>query len=326
MKKVISIAIVFTVIFLFLTACASTPQQSFVTETDTEANITTADTDTETDTEANITTADTPTNTNSNIWSNVFESNHWQGCPLFVDTYNAVEWYVRAHPYGLDVLLNPEQKAIVEDDVINSLTEIIDYNGHPTFWYPFPAYIGSEKYIIVREGHFIVLHGEQKTTKVHIHWGSFAVNSDDEIHFTENASYTFCEDTVTMYSWGSKRVETKLPKGSFFIDTNQNLGLVFYNEPNKEMCIVSTDTCTVSTVKNVNCVLTANYRAGSLYEYPLIITKDGTFIYFGDKYNKAMAKLYDDTDLSTDTDFGDNVMREPKYNENNIPWAGDTGL
>ena len=313
MKKVISIAIVFTVIFLFLTACASTPQQSFVTETDTEAN---------------ITTADTPTNTNSNIGSNVFESNHWQGCPLFVDTYNAVEWYVRAHPYGLDVLLNPDQKAIVEIDSLYDLTEVVEYNGNPTFWYPFPAYIGSEKYIIAREGHYFVLLGENGTIdKKHIHWGSsFLVNADDELLFTENASYTFCDDTLTKYSWGIKCVEKTLPKGSIFIDTNEQLGLIFYNESKKEMYTVSADTCTVSTVKNVSCVLTANYRAGSLYDYPLIITKDRTFIYFGDKYNKAMAKLYDDTDLSTDTDFGDNVMREPKYNENNIPWAGDTGL
>lgn len=324
MKKVISI-ILSSAIFFGFSACSNIPRQR-----NNNVNPTAVATVINASTETNITneaeTIDTAVTANDVI----FEDPHWQGCPLFVDDYNAIQWYVKAHPLGYDILLNPDQRYISQSDAISPLTEVVDYNNNPTFWYPFPAMIGSSsnKVLIYREGHYIVIQGEhEETSKYHVHWGFHKVHSDDEILFTEDASFIFYENTVAMYCWGTKRMEQKIPSGSIFIDTNQNLGLIFYNESRKEMYIVSTDTCTLSTVKDVSCVITANYRADSIYDFPLILTTDGkTLICFGDKYNPTLAKLYDDTDLPKDIDFGDNVMKEPKFSENNIPWAGDTGL
>ena len=315
MKRIFFIMLV--VILVVCTASCSSATLQANTNASTFTNV---DKDTDVDT-----ATDTDTDVDTDVDPDVFENEHWSGCPLFVDDYNAIEWYIKAHSIGYDVLFNPDQRSIVEYDLINSMTEKVDYHGLPTFWYPLPVLIQQQKYLICREGHYFVLYGEDGNNQKHIHWQNYSVNPEDEICFSEEASYVYTESTLKMYSWGVKRVETKLPKGSVFIDTNESLGLIFYNESKKEMYTVSADTCTVSKVKNVSCVLTANYRAGSVYDYPLIITKEGTFIYFGDKYNQAMAKLYDEGP-QTDTDFGDHVMRKPKYSENNIPWAGDTGL
>ena len=281
-----------------------------------------------------ISTIDVPENTisindetNSDI---IFNDKHWNGCPLFVDFDNAIHWYTSYQSLGANNFLNSNQKAILE--LSNFQVEQIDDNGVPYYWYPFPAIVGSNRYILCREGHYIVFHGENDyTMKQHVHFGTNRVDANTEILFSEDSSFTYDGNILAKYSWSQKIWEHKLPEDTVFISNNINLGLIFFNGTEKKMyCIRSGpkwNEYTTQEVKDVSCILTANYTAGSVYEYPLILTKEGeVLIYFGDRYNAPMAKLYDDTDLPIDTDFGDNVMKSPKYSENNIPWAGDTGL
>ena len=257
-------------------------------------------------------TVDNSTESNDDLWAK---------SPRFVDERNAYEWYIDNHS-----LLTEEQESLLANEKDIPTSDDAD-------WQVYPAIIGGEECILSKEEEYVSFHYMTRMNRYHIHCGSNAENAT-EIFFSDEHSvfYDSKSSKLRCYREGGMYWETEVGSDFAFCGISDELGFVFHNTKTQTVKIIENFLYEVrkDELQNVAVVLETNYFAGSTCRVPLVMMNDGSvMIYFGDHYTGPLQRLYEGDKVDLDQpekDFGDHVLRKPRFDMGAVPWAGDTGL